>query len=123
MYVHIQLHQCSHAYTGGSGAGGAYTTQAPGGGLIVNVANDSVGLVIGKQGATIKMLEQQSGARIQIAKDCPAGTNMRPITLTGPGNSVEHAKSLILGKVSGVRAAPCLHDHIVCLFWTGANSC
>jgi hypothetical protein len=70
--------------------------------VIVNVPNESVGLVIGKQGATIKMLEGQSGARIQIAKECPPGNNMRPITVTGPPNCVEHAKQLILGKVSGV---------------------
>ena len=68
----------------------------------MNVANESVGLVIGKQGATIKQLEQQSGARIQIAKECPAGSNMRPITVSGPPASVEQAKSLILQKVSGV---------------------
>ena len=68
----------------------------------MNVANESVGLVIGKQGATIKQLEQQSGARIQIAKECPAGSNMRPITVSGPPASVEQATSLILQKVSGV---------------------
>ena len=72
------------------------------GGIIVNVPNESVGRVIGKQGSTIKQLQQQSGARIHIAKDCPAGSNMRPITVSGPPASVEQAKSLILQKASGV---------------------
>lgn len=52
------------------------------------------------------MLEGQSGARIQIAKECPPGNNMRPITVTGPPNCVEHAKQLILGKVSGAEVDP-----------------
>ena len=69
----------------------------------MHVPNESVGLVIGKQGATIKMLEGTSGARVQIAKECPPGSNMRPITVTGQPHAVEHAKSLIMGKVSGVR--------------------
>jgi len=33
----------------------------------VNVANNRVGRIIGAQGASIKMLEQQSGSRIRIA--------------------------------------------------------
>ena len=79
----------------------------PGGqGVVINVPNDSVGLVIGKQGATIKSIEMQTGIKIQISKECPAGTpNMRPITLLGPPNTVEHAKALIQAKVSVIWVA------------------
>ena len=87
---------------GGGGTGGAYAEPGPGGSVVVHVPNESVGLVIGKQGATIKMLEGSSGARVQIAKECPPGSNMRPVTVTGQPYAVEHAKSLIMGKVSGV---------------------
>ena len=88
--------------TDSSGRPQPYTTPAPGGGIICHVPNDSVGLVIGKQGATIRMLEHSSSARIQIAKECPPGTNMRPITVTGPPAGVESAKTMIFNKVSGV---------------------
>ena len=40
----------------------------PGGGTVVKVPNSVVGIVIGKGGETIKMLQQKTGARIQIAK-------------------------------------------------------
>jgi far upstream element-binding protein len=71
---------------------------------VVHVPNESVGLVIGKSGQTIKYLETTTGARIQIAKECPAGSNMRPITLTGPPHLVESAKNMILSKVTETRA-------------------
>jgi len=86
---------------GGSSGPRSYVTagQAPGE-VVINVPNESVGLVIGKAGATIRMLEHSSGARIQIAKECPGGTNMRPITLTGQPHLVEHAKNMIMSKVN-----------------------
>eukprot|EP00283_Hemiselmis_rufescens_P010805 CAMPEP_0173435968 /NCGR_PEP_ID=MMETSP1357-20121228/15688_1 /TAXON_ID=77926 /ORGANISM="Hemiselmis rufescens, Strain PCC563" /LENGTH=395 /DNA_ID=CAMNT_0014401009 /DNA_START=52 /DNA_END=1235 /DNA_ORIENTATION=+ len=85
----------------GGGAARAFVTSAPSGDVIVNVPNESVGLVIGKAGATIKYLEQSSGARIQIAKECPPGSNLRPITLTGPNQQcIQAAQSMILAKVN-----------------------
>ena len=122
---------------GGSGRPEPYSTEAPGGGLIVHVPNDSVGLIIGKQGATIKMLEQGSGvcgvekivpqetcmvptnlapmqARIQIAKECTHGTNMRPITVTGSPQCVEQGKAMIVAKVNGVRLLAPLTRALVC---------
>lgn len=36
---------------------------------------------------------------LQIAKECPPNTNMRPITLSGPPGSVEMAKGMVLSKV------------------------
>lgn len=86
--------------SGGSGSGprSYVTAGAAPGEVVINVPNESVGLVIGKGGATIKALEAQSGARIQIAKECPPGTNMRPITLSGQPHLVEQAKSLVMHK-------------------------
>jgi len=66
----------------------------------MSVPNESVGLVIGRGGVTIKTMEAQAGIRIQIAKECPPETpNHRPITLVGPPHTVEHARALIQAKV------------------------
>jgi len=87
---------------GGGGSSGGWNPQISGeaGNLTVRIPNDTVGLIIGKGGGTIKMLETQSGARIQIAKECEPGTNNRPITLLGNPHCVESAKNMIFQKVS-----------------------
>lgn len=91
------------------------------------VPNDKVGLVIGKGGATIRELQQRSGARIQVAKEGEAGAAgaggslygapgqplppqggagvTRAVTLTGPRPFVDAAKALISEKVAGYSAA------------------
>lgn len=106
--------------TNAPGGGGSVSTATatlgnpvpvPGGGVMINVPNESVGLVIGRQGATIKMLEAHTGVKIQIAKECPASTpNIRPITLIGSQHSIESARQMIQAKVPP--AAPLL-DAIV----------
>jgi len=90
------------------------------------VPNDKVGLVIGKGGATIRELQQRSGARIQVAKEGEAGATgaggslygapgqplppqggagvTRAVTLTGPRPFVDAAKALISEKVAGYSA-------------------
>ena len=74
-------------------------------GIVLSVPNESVGLVIGRGGATIKAMEAQTGIKIQIAKECPPETpNHRPITLIGPAHTVEHARSLITAKARPARA-------------------
>jgi len=39
----------------------------------VSVPNHTVGLIIGKQGSTIKMIQDQSGAHIQVPREPDAG--------------------------------------------------
>jgi far upstream element-binding protein len=67
--------------------------------LTIQVQNDHVGLIIGKAGQTIKQLEMLTGVRIHIAKECPAGSTKRPITLVGFPQKVTFAKAHIEGKV------------------------
>ncbi len=67
--------------------------------LTIQVLNDHVGLIIGKAGQTIKQLEALTGVRIHIAKECPAGSTKRPITLVGFPQKVSFAKAHIEGKV------------------------
>ncbi len=75
----------------------------------IKIPNSSVGLVIGKQGATIKSLEQQSGAKISIgnctlcnSSPCHCMDSTRTITMTGPPNALAQAEDLIFGKVHHV---------------------
>lgn len=96
-------HPAAPVVVAGAAAGGqgkTYITQGGPGETVIHVPNESVGLVIGKQGSTIKYLEQTTNARIQIAKECPQGSNMRPITLSGHQQSVDQAVALIKGKVN-----------------------
>lgn len=86
-------------------AAGLNPVPAPGGGVMISVPNESVGLVIGRQGATIKLLESHTGVKIQIAKECPANTpNIRPITLIGSQHAIESARQMIQAKVLAVQS-------------------
>ncbi|KAG5445933.1 KH domain protein, partial [Opisthorchis viverrini] len=51
-----------------------------------------VGLVIGKRGEQITLLQNESGCKVQISQ---AGTPERTVTLTGTMHQIEHAKQLI----------------------------
>ncbi|GBG58952.1 hypothetical protein CBR_g24302 [Chara braunii] len=63
----------------------------------IEVPNVKVGLVIGKGGETIKYLQTQSGARIQVTRDADADprSNVRSIELTGTLESINRAEQLI----------------------------
>lgn len=55
-----------------------------------------VGVVIGKGGDTIKSLQLQSGARIQIAKESdPSNMASRDVDLVGTAEQVSRAEELI----------------------------
>ena len=57
--------------------------------------NDCVGLIIGKGGETIRQLQQESGAKIQVAKKEITGTGLRNVFVEGTPDRYEHAKRLI----------------------------
>jgi rRNA processing protein Krr1/Pno1 len=68
------------------------------------VPKDKVGLIIGRNGVTIRDLQERSGARIQFSKDSPEVAlgkqhASRPVTITGTRECINSARSLILGKV------------------------
>lgn len=56
--------------------------------------NDCVGLIIGKGGETIRLLQNESGARIQVAKK-ESGQGMRNVYVEGSADKFEKAKQLI----------------------------
>jgi far upstream element-binding protein len=62
---------------------------------IIPVPNDCVGLVIGKGGETIRLLQQESGAKIQVAKKEIPNSNLRNVFVEGTPEKYQKAKDLI----------------------------
>ena len=62
---------------------------------IVPVPDDVVGLVIGKGGDTIRQLQLDSGAKIQVAKKKVEATGMRNVFVEGPDDKYRKAKELL----------------------------
>ncbi|KAL8485790.1 hypothetical protein ACS0TY_027900 [Phlomoides rotata] len=63
----------------------------------MEVPNDKVGVLIGKAGDTIKSLQDNSGAKIQIMRDADADprSSSRPVELVGTLESINKAEKLI----------------------------
>lgn len=64
--------------------------------------NECVGLIIGKGGETIRQLQQESGAKIQVAKKEMQNTGVRNVFVDGPSERYELAKKLIENIVNEV---------------------
>lgn len=54
-----------------------------------------MGLIIGKNGETIRQLQQESGAKIQVAIKESGTTGLRNVFVEGPPDKYENAKKLI----------------------------
>ncbi|XP_042038818.1 far upstream element-binding protein 2-like [Salvia splendens] len=63
----------------------------------IDIPNGKVGVIIGKGGETIKYLQQQSGAKIQITRDMDADPNStsRAVELMGTPDQIAKAEQLI----------------------------
>ncbi|CAK9192756.1 unnamed protein product [Sphagnum troendelagicum] len=63
----------------------------------IDVPNSKVGLIIGKGGETIKYLQQQSGARIQVARDADSDPRLstRQVEIMGSAEQISHAEQLV----------------------------
>ncbi|OAY70353.1 Far upstream element-binding protein 3, partial [Ananas comosus] len=63
----------------------------------IEVPNNKVGVLIGKAGETIKFLQINSGAKIQITRDAQADpqSSTRPVELIGSLESINKAEKLI----------------------------
>ncbi|CAB0015458.1 unnamed protein product [Nesidiocoris tenuis] len=84
---------------GGVGVGGGGGAGGPGGGnssfVEVMIPGAKVGLVIGKGGETIKMLQEKSGAKMVVIQDGPNQEAEKPLRITGDPQKVEHARQLV----------------------------
>ncbi|KAL8209864.1 hypothetical protein R6Q57_006596 [Mikania cordata] len=63
----------------------------------IEIPNGKVGVIIGKAGETIKYLQLQSGAKIQITRDMDADPHSltRDVEITGHADSIAKAEQLI----------------------------
>ncbi|KAM7274950.1 hypothetical protein ACFE04_016816 [Oxalis oulophora] len=63
----------------------------------IDIPNNRVGVIIGKGGETIKYLQLQSGAKIQVTRDMDAepGSNNRAVELMGTSDQIAKAEQLI----------------------------
>jgi rRNA processing protein Krr1/Pno1 len=62
---------------------------------IIPVPNESIGLIIGKKGETIRRLQLDSGAKIQVAKKEIEESGQRYVFVEGTEDKYLHAKRLI----------------------------
>ncbi|KAH7835461.1 hypothetical protein Vadar_026277 [Vaccinium darrowii] len=72
----------------------------------IEIPNGRVGVIIGKAGETIKYLQLQSGAKIQVTRDMEADLNCptRPVELTGTAEQIAKAEQLIQEVLSEAEA-------------------
>ncbi|KAL4333906.1 hypothetical protein GQ457_07G045020 [Hibiscus cannabinus] len=63
----------------------------------IDIPQNRVGVIIGKAGETIKYLQMQSGAKIQVQRDMDADPNCvtRPVELMGNAEEIAKAEQLI----------------------------
>jgi len=67
----------------------------------MQVPNDMVGRIIGRGGATIAEIRQQSDARVDIAAHIP-GQLVRDLSIIGSSTQVQQAQMLVLSKMSQI---------------------
>ena len=66
--------------------------------MVVSIPDEMVGRVIGKGGSTIKELQDQSGAHIDIAKES-SGSGQRAVTISGDTNQMTYCNMLLQAKI------------------------
>ena len=78
----------SQGSSSGGGGGGGGSSGGPS--ATVQVPDDRVGSIIGRGGQTIKMLQDRTGARIQVPKEGANG--FRPVQISAPSSDqIQHA--------------------------------
>merc|ERR1719357_2044748 len=79
---------------GGFGGGGG--GPMGGGQVEMMVPGHKVGLIIGKGGETIKMLQEQTGAKIIIIQESNEHAEQKPLRISGPPEAIEEAKGKVM---------------------------
>ncbi|KAL3523523.1 hypothetical protein ACH5RR_016357 [Cinchona calisaya] len=72
--------------------------------VTIGIADEHIGLVVGRGGRNISEISQLSGARIKISErgDFMSGTSDRKVTITGSQRAIRAAEAMISRKVSPV---------------------
>lgn len=93
---------------GMSGPGGERSMGRGGGGaprdlpeIQYSVPANKCGLVIGKGGETIRNINQQSGAHVELSKNPPPSPHEKVFCIRGSHQQIEHAQQLINEKING----------------------
>ncbi|XP_050420080.1 far upstream element-binding protein 1 isoform X2 [Adelges cooleyi] len=69
----------------------------------IMIPGAKVGLIIGKGGETIKMLQESSGAKMIVIQDGPnSQESEKPLRISGETSKVEHAKKLVYDMLGGL---------------------
>ncbi|KAI4382681.1 hypothetical protein MLD38_008617 [Melastoma candidum] len=70
--------------------------------MTIGIADEHIGLVVGRGGRTIMDISQATGAKIKISDrgDFLSGTNDRKVTITGSQGSIRAAETMIMQKVA-----------------------
>lgn len=90
------------------------------------IPGPKVGLVIGKGGETIKMLQEKSGAKMVVIQDGPNQEAEKPLRITGDPQKVEHARQLVyelLAEKEQVRPIDCKAVRAVVIWDMGTRRC
>ncbi|XP_076902122.1 protein BTR1-like isoform X1 [Bidens hawaiensis] len=76
--------------------------------VTIGVADEHIGLVVGRGGRNIMEISQVSGGRIKISErgDFIPGTCDRRVTITGSQRAIRVAEAMIMHKVSSASAPP-----------------
>ncbi|OVA17937.1 K Homology domain [Macleaya cordata] len=91
---------------GPNGAGGKYhnNKEDRSNSVTIGVADEHIGIVVGRGGRNIMEISQASGARIKISDrgDFMSGTSDRKVTITGTQAAIRAAESMITQRVASV---------------------
>ncbi|KAJ9553651.1 hypothetical protein OSB04_017696 [Centaurea solstitialis] len=76
--------------------------------VTLGVADEHIGIVVGRGGRNIMEISQISGARIKISErgDFISGTCDRKVSITGSGRAILVAEAMIMHKVASASAPP-----------------
>lgn len=87
----------------------------PGPSKKIEIPNGRVGVIIGKGGETIKYLQLQSGAKIQVTRDMDADPNSptRGVELTGTPDQIAKAEQLINDVLNEVGEGVCCFTNTI----------
>ncbi|KAJ2724755.1 hypothetical protein GGI07_001716 [Coemansia sp. Benny D115] len=69
----------------------------------MQIPSEAVGIIIGRGGESIKMLQQSSGARIQIIQGADRSAPFKPVTISGDYAACMRARRMIEEKISGMQ--------------------
>eukprot|EP01134_Creolimax_fragrantissima_P005179 CFRG5179T1 len=84
-----------------AGSGGNFGYSARGTEVKVGVDSTKVGLVIGRGGETIKQIQAQTGARVQLDRDGPQNGPEKFFTVGGSDEEIAAARAMIAEKTGG----------------------